>query len=167
MNATTRRSDATKATGVTALVSPLVSALGLEVDRVDVRPAGRRTLVQIYLDGDGPEGLGPSLDEISDATRVISAALDDSPAMGDGPYTLEVSSRGVGRPLTQPKHFRRNRGRLVELTLADGASVTGRIGAVDEGALTLDVDGVARVVAFTGIEKAVVRVELNRSDEED
>ena len=169
-NASARRGDA-RASGVTALVAPLVSALGLEVDRVELRPAGRRTLVQIYLDGDGPDGLGPSLDEISDATRAISAALDDSPVVGDGPYTLEVSSRGVGRPLTQPKHFRRNRGRLVELTLPDG-TVTGRITAVDAdagqaGAVVLDVDGAATTVALNSIDKAVVRVELNRPDEED
>ena len=154
-----------RATEVTAVVTPLVAALGLEVDRVAIRPAGRRTLVQVYLDGDGPDGLGPSLDEIADATRAISAALDDSPAVGDGPYTLEVSSRGVGRPLTQPKHFRRNRGRLVELTLADGSLVTGHIVAVEDDTLTLDVDGVAR--GFAGIDKAVVRVELNRPDQED
>ena len=155
-----------KATEVAALVTPLVAALGLEVDRVEIRPAGRRTLVQIYLDGDGPEGLGPSLDDISDATRAISAALDDSPVVGTGPYTLEVSSRGVSRPLVEPKHYRRNLGRLVELTLA-GGPLTGRIVAVDEDGVTLEIDGEPRAVDWGDIGKAVVQLEMNRPDEED
>ncbi len=155
------------ATDVTTLVSPIVTALDLEVDRVEVRRAGRRSLVQIYLDGDGPEGRGPSLDEIADATRAISAAMDESSVMGDAPYTLEVSSRGVSRPLTEPKHFRRNLGRLASITVPDG-EVTGRIAAVTEEAVTLDVDGADRVVPFGGIGKAVIQVEFNRpADEEE
>jgi len=154
------------AAGLTALVTPIVAALGLEVDRVEVRPAGRRFVVQIFLDGDGPDGLGPSLDEIADATRAISAALDAAPQMGDAPYTLEVSSRGVGRPLTQPAHFRRNRGRLVTVTLPDG-SVTGRIVAADDDGLDLDVDGTQRRLTWASVGKAVVQVEFNRMDDEE
>ena len=154
------------ATDVTDAVTPVVAGLGLEVDRVDVRPAGRRFLVQIYLDGDGPDGLGPSLDEIAEATKAISAALDDAPAMGDAPYILEVSSRGVGRPLTQPKHFRRNRGRLVSLT-TDAGPLLGRIVAARDDAVTLDVDGAQRDVPLASIGKAVVQVEFNRPAEEE
>jgi len=151
---------------VIAVIAPDVAALGFEVDRVDIRAAGRRSLVQIYLDGDGPDGLGPSLDDIADATRVISSALDETPAVGDAPYTLEVSSRGVGQPLTQPKHFRRNRGHLVSLTTGDG-KVTGRILATTDESVVLDVDGDERVVPFALIGKAVVQVEFNRPDEEE
>jgi len=154
------------ATDVTAVVQPVAASLGLEVDRVEVRPAGRRSLVQIYLDGDGPDGLGPSLDEIADATRAISAALDDTPGLGDGPYTLEVSSRGVSRPLTQAKHFRRNRGRLVEL-VADGRPVTGRIAGATDDAVTLEVNGAELVVPLASIGKAVVQVEFNRPTSEE
>ena len=153
------------ATDVTAVVAPLVDGLGLEVDRIEIRPAGRRQLVQIFLDGDGPDGRGPSMDDIAAATRAISAALDDSPAVGDAPYTLEVSSRGVGRPLTQPKHYRRNQGRLVAVTLPD-AVVTGRVLAVGDDAVTLQVGDARRDVAFADIAKAVVRVELNHADDE-
>ena len=79
-------------------------------------PAGKRRVVRIFLDGDGPQGRGPSLDEIADATRAISRELDDAPAMGSRPWTLEVSSRGVSRPLTEAKHYRRNTGRLISAT---------------------------------------------------
>ena len=147
---------------VTSLVAPVVASCGLEVDRVDVLPAGKRRVVRIFLDGDGPEGRGPSLDEIADATRAISKVLDDAPAMGSQPWTLEVSSRGVSRPLTEEKHFRRNVGRLVALT-TESERLTGRIVAVADGRLTLDVEGEQRTVPLQQIDKAQGKLELNRS----
>ena len=61
-------------------LAAVVGALGLEIDRVETAAAGKRSVLRIFLDGDGPEGRGPSLDDIAEATRAISAALDDSPA---------------------------------------------------------------------------------------
>ncbi len=148
------------------LVTPIAEGLGLEVDRIEAMRAGKRVLLRITLDGDGRKGLGPSLDDISAATRAISDALDASDATGQRPYTLEVSSRGVSTPLTEPKHFRRNRTRLVALTLASGESVKGRIVAADDS-LELDVDGVSRTVEFAEITKAIVQVEFNRPIESD
>lgn len=146
---------------IARVVGPVVEQHGLEVDRIEIASAGRRSVLRVYLDGDGPEGRGPSLDEIADATRALSLALDESAATGQAPYTLEVSSRGVSRPLTQPKHYRRNTGRLVALTLTDG-SVEGRIQAVDESGLDLDVAGESRRVDFSDITKAVVQAELRK-----
>ena len=150
-----------KEQAIAALVGPVVEQHGLEVDRIEIASAGRRSVLRVYLDGDGPEGRGPSLDEIADATRALSAALDASDATGQAPYTLEVSSRGVSRPLTEAKHYRRNVGRLVALTLADGP-VTGRIQSADADGVDLDVDGTDRRVALTDITKAVVQAELRK-----
>ena len=149
---------------IASLISPAVGSCGLEVDRVEVVPAGWRRVVQIFLDGDGPRGRGPSLDEIADATRAISRVLDD--ALGSRPWTLEVSSRGVSRPLTEPKHFRRNTGRLIAVTTGEGA-VTGRITGVTDDAVTLDVTGSSRTLALAEISRALVQVELNRSIDDD
>ncbi|HRL48764.1 MAG TPA: ribosome maturation factor RimP [Propioniciclava sp.] len=146
---------------IASLVEPLLAVGGLELDRLEIVRAGKRSVLRLYLDGDGPEGRGPSLDEIADATRAISVALDESPAVGNAPYTLEVSSRGVSRPLTELKHFRRNVGRLVTLTLPEG-SLAGRIVAVDGDAVELDVDGVSRLVLVADIITAVVTAELRK-----
>ncbi len=147
---------------ISELVTPVVVSRGLEIDRVDVVTAGKRRVVRIFLDGDGPQGRGPSLDEIADATRAISRTLDDAPAMGGRPWTLEVSSRGVSRPLTEAKHYRRNTGRLISATTTDG-EVTGRIAAVTDAEVTLDVAGTPHALALDSITRAVVQVELNRS----
>ena len=156
-----------KTADLEGLLTPIVAAQNLEIDRIEVTSAGRRRLVRVFLDGDGPVGLGPSLDEIAEATRAISNVLDDSSITGQAPYTLEVSSRGVGRPLTEPKHYRRNRGRLVALAGPE-LDLTGRIVAVSDDEVTLELDGETRGIGFAGIDKAVVQVELNRlPDDED
>ncbi|MCP9374456.1 ribosome maturation factor RimP [Cutibacterium acnes] len=165
---------------LTRLLEPVVSQVGLELDRVDVVPAGRRRLVRVTIDGDGPDGHGPSLDEISEATAEISHCLDDSGAMGESPYTLEVSSRGVSTPLTQPRHYRRNIGHLVRFTLnpaeeqKSGETFDGRIAEAGEEVVTLEVEAenskphkpvyTTREVQLADVAKAVVQVELNRRD---
>ena len=146
---------------IESLVAPVAAAHSLEVDRIEVLAAGRRSVVRIFLDGDGPKGRGPSLDNIASATRAISAAFDDADPTGGRPYTLEVSSRGVTRPLTEAKHYRRNTGRLVAIDAA-GEQLTGRVLGVDDTAVEVDVDGQPRRVLLDTITRAVVQIELNR-----
>ena len=148
-------------TDIESLVAPVASAHSLEVDRIEVLAAGGRSVVRIFLDGDGPIGRGPSLDEIASTTRAISEAFDGVDITKGRPYTLEVSSRGVSRPLTEAKHFRRNITRLVTVDIA-GEQVTGRIVAADEGAVDLEVAAEVRRIPLTGITRAVVQIELNR-----
>ena len=143
------------------LLPPILAEFGLELEDVHVTPVGKRRIVRVTVDGDGPHGRGPLLDDITAASQAISQALDEATFVGSAPFTLEVSSRGVSKPLTAPKHFRRNTGRLLKVWLAD-TEFEGRIEAADDDAVTLDVAGAARDVAYTDIKKAVVQVELNR-----
>lgn len=149
------------------LLVPLLAEHGLELETVDVVPAGKRRLLRIVVDGDGPQGDGPLLDDIAAATRAISLALDESDVTGASPYTLEVSSRGIGRPLDKPQHYRRNAGRLVEVTPIEGAVVLGRIVSSTDEAVLLDVDGTQREIAYAGVRKALIQVELNRKSRTD
>ena len=148
-------------TDLEALVAPVVAAYALEVDRLEVMAAGKRSVVRVFLDGDGPDGRGPSLDQIAEATRDVSRALDEADVTKGRAYTLEVSSRGVSRPLTEAKHFRRNTGRLVEFTLADD-TVTGRVRGVSGEVVEVDVDGATRRIPVADVQRALVQVELNR-----
>ena len=157
---------------LSSLLAPVLTRFGLELEEIDVLPAGKRRLLRVVVDGDGPAGHGPLLDDIAEATKAISTALDGSTAAGNSPYTLEVSSRGISRPLTAPRHWRRNTGRLVKVNLADGSVVTGRIVASDEDGVDLAVDGAARRIGYPEVGKAIVQVEFNRpagepADEED
>ena len=151
---------------IVRVIEPILEAHGLELDRLDVTPIGKRSVLRVTVDGDGPEGRGPLLDDIAAASSAISIALDESTAVGKAPYTLEVSTRGVSKPLTEAKHFRRNRDRLVKLWVGD-EQVVGRIEDASEEAVTLDVDGATRSFELGSIQKAVVQVEMNRSFEDD
>lgn len=151
---------------IATLVEPILAEHGLELDGLTVTPMGRRKVLRITVDGDGAEGRGPLLDEISAASRALSAALDGSEAVGNAAYTLEVSSRGTSAPLTESKHFRRNRGRLVKLHTSDG-EVTGRIQESNEDSVVLDVEGKTEIIALGDVAKAVVQVELTKPKQEE
>ena len=90
--------------------------------------------------------------------------LDESDVMGEQPYTLEVTSPGTDRPLTLPRHWRRNQSRLVKVTTKDGASLTGRVRSSDEHSATLDVDGTERIIQLSDVAKARIEIEFNRKE---
>jgi ribosome maturation factor RimP len=140
-----------------ALTEPL-AATGLDVEALDVSQAGRRRMLRVAVDKDG----GVTLDDVADATREVSRVLDRSEVMGEQPYTLEVTSPGVDRPLTLPRHWRRNAGRLVKVVTHDGGTTVGRVTSADDDGAVLETDGAARTLSYADVAKAHVQVELNR-----
>ena len=151
--------DRTRELLADVLTEPLATA-GLDVEALELSQAGRRRMLRVAVDKDG----GVTLDDIAEVTRQVSRLLDASDVMGEQPYTLEVTSRGADRPLTLPRHWRRNRGRLVKVRCVDGTSLTGRVVDGDETRAVLDVDGERREVAYDAVAKALVQIEFNRKE---
>ncbi|MGY5137001.1 ribosome maturation factor RimP [Streptomyces nigrescens] len=152
------------------LLEPLIAARDLDLEEIEVTPAGKRRVLRIVVDSDE----GVQLDECAALSREASEVLDDSDVMGGAPYTLEVTSPGADRPLTELRHYRRAVGRLIKAQLREGGELVARITAVDESGLDLEVPGVkgrkptARRVSFDEIAKARVELEFNRkSDKRD
>jgi ribosome maturation factor RimP len=149
---------------VLALLEPVVSAAGFDLEDLTVSAAGKRSVVRVLVDKDG----GVTLDDVADVSRLVSEALDaadeQDPTLLGASYVLEVSSPGVDRPLTEPRHWRRNVGRLVTATLRDGASADGRITAVGDDGVTLDEQ---RLLPWDTVARGAVQVEFNRKDEPD
>lgn len=146
-------------------LTPVVARLGLDLEDVTVSVVGRRSVVRVIVDGDD----GVDLDAVADVSRAISEQLDADDADGfTGPYVLEVSSPGVDRPLTEPRHWRRAAGRLV-LVPVDGEPVTARVSGVADDGVQLDVDGTSRTVGWSSLGAGKVQVEFSRhsEDEED
>ena len=149
---------------VTRVLAPVVADAGLDLEAVEVQPAGRRRLLRVVVDGDD----GVDLDAVATLTRTLSSALDASDAMGEQPYVLEVTSPGVDRPLTLPRHWRRARTRLVEVDLVDGTTVRGRVldvtGSDGEAAsVRLQVsDRETLSLPLAEVRRAQVQVEFNR-----
>lgn len=145
------------------VIEPVVVSEGLDLEQLDVSQAGRRSRVRIIVDADG----GVDLDRCAEVSRHISKALDDSDVMGEHPYTLEVSSPGVSRPLTLPRHWSRATGRLVRAILHDDGDVTGRVVSAGDDSAVLDVDGTSRELAYADVRKAKVQVEFRKTDDTD
>ncbi|GAB2627009.1 ribosome maturation factor RimP [Streptomyces capparidis] len=147
-----------------ALLDPIVSEAGAELEDVKVTTAGKRRQLLVVVDADG----GVPLDLVAELSRGISRTLDDTDAMGGAPYVLEVTSPGVDRPLTEPRHFRRAVGRLVRARLTGGDELTARVTAVDDEGVDVEVPGVkgrrptARRIPYQEIARARVEVEFSR-----
>ena len=139
------------------LTGPM-STLGLDLEAVDLTTAGKRRVLRIAIDKDG----GVTMDDIADATREVSRVLDETELMGQQAYTLEVSSPGVDRPLTLPRHWRRNTGRLVKVSFHEGEPTTGRITATDDDGAVLEVEGTELRVEFAAVTKAKIQIEFKK-----
>jgi len=143
------------------LLEPVVTGVGFELDALEVRSAGRRHTIRLVVDSDA----GAGLDDIARLSRAASDALDRNEHLVGGSYTLEVTSPGVDRPLTTPRHWRRARLRLVTLrpqpgTALGDAVLTGRVGAAGDDSVTLLVDGRLREVRYGDVAHAAVEVEF-------
>lgn len=162
---------------IRATLEPVLAPLGLVVEDVSVSAAGKRRLVRVLVDAD-IAGLDVadttsvvtplSLDAVAEATRAVSDELDASDVMGQSPYVLEVSSPGVGRPLSSRDQLRRQVGRLVEVVHQDGTD-TGRLTEVGTDALTLEVPATRKTPARTvtldldTVSRGTVQVEFTRA----
>ena len=143
---------------VESVVREAVADTGFEIESLEEVRAGQRRLIRVIIDSDA----GVGLDDIATVSRAVSLALDRRDELLVGPYTLEVTSRGVDRPLTAPRHWRRNRLRLVRAALVAGGELVGRIGDCDDEGVTLLVSGVLRRVPYGDLRRAVVEVEFRR-----
>ena len=162
---------------LTGWIEPVVGAAGYDLEELVVTPAGRRSVVRVVVDRDQ----GVTLDDIAEVSRAVSDVLDrNDDGMGRTPYVLEVTSPGVDRPLTDPRHWRRNTGRLVTVAVGPAGStetVTGRITAVDGAGVTLAVEAkgkpgakkrppTPRQVPWVELGSGRVQVEFGRGTDE-
>jgi ribosome maturation factor RimP len=150
---------------ISELVTPAVSDLGFYLEDIHIATPGNHRIVTCIVDGD----LSLNLDQVTSVSRVISELLDEAAFMGETPFTLEVTSPGVDRPLTQPRHFAKNVDRLLKIVKLDGSEVTGRILSNTDQDVTLTVtvkkETLEQTVALADIKRAVVEIEFNRKDD--
>jgi ribosome maturation factor RimP len=147
---------------VRSVIEPVVAAVGYDLEEVGISRAGRRHVVRVLVDKDG----GINLDDVALVSREISTALDAAEETGGellaGEYQLEVGSPGVDRPLTEPRHWRRNVTRLVAV-----AGLTGRVTEAGDDGIVLDVDGTPRALRYDELGPGKVQIEFKRLDEAD
>jgi ribosome maturation factor RimP len=149
---------------ISEFISPALHKAGYFLEDINVVSPGQHRIVTVIVDGEN----ALNLDQVTVASKLVSELLDEAPFMGETPFTLEVTSPGIDRPLTLPRHFAKNADRLLKVTKTDGEVVTGRILSNTNVEVTLtvtekkDVKEVA--IALADIKRAQVEIEFNRKD---
>jgi ribosome maturation factor RimP len=139
---------------VAAVITPAIEALGFYVEDISITSAGRRSMLTVIVDGD----THLSLDQVTVATKAISEIVENLPTLGNNPFTLEVTSPGLDRPLTKPRHWRKNKDRLIKIVLNDGKEITGRIKDSTEADVIVDEQN----IKFADIKRATLEIEFKQ-----
>ncbi|HEX6755087.1 MAG TPA: ribosome maturation factor RimP [Mycobacteriales bacterium] len=143
------------------LIEPAVRAAGYDLEDLSVNPAGRRRVVTVVVDADG----GVSLDDVADVSRAVSGVLDEhDDLLGSAPYVLEVTSPGVDRPLTEPRHWRRAAGRLVRVPVG-GRTLEARVVGADDAGVELEAGGSRHRYRYDEVGRGRVQVEFGSGKE--
>ena len=139
---------------ISAAITPALSDLGFYLEDITITSAGRRSMITVIVDGDNHL----SLDQVTVATKAIGEIVENIQSLGESAFTLEVTSPGLDRPLTKPRHWRKNIDRLVKIVLLDGKEVKGRVKDVSEISTTVD----DQVVNFSEIKRATLEIEFKQ-----
>ena len=139
---------------ISAAITPALSDLGFYLEDITITSAGRRSMLTVIVDGD----THLSLDQVTVATKAISEIVENIQSLGQAPFTLEVTSPGLDRPLTKPRHWRKNIDRLVKIVLSDGKEIKGRVKDATEISATID----EQVVKFSDIKRATLEIDFKQ-----
>jgi ribosome maturation factor RimP len=139
---------------VLAVITPAIESLGFYIEDITITSAGKRSMLTVIVDGD----THLSLDQVTVATKAISEIVENLPTLGNNPFTLEVTSPGLDRPLTKPRHWRKNQDRLIKIVLTDGKEISGRIKDSTETSVTVD----DQTINFADIKRATLEVEFKK-----
>ena len=149
---------------ISEYITPALHKAGYFLEDVNLVSPGQHRIVTVIVDGES----ALNLDQVTVASKLVSELLDEATFMGETPFTLEVTSPGIDRPLTLPRHFAKNVDRLLKVTKTDGVVVTGRILANTDSDLTLSVtekkDVKEVVISLGDIKRAQVEIEFNRKE---
>ena len=139
---------------ISAVITPALKSLGFYLEDITITSAGKRSMLTVIVDAD----THLSLDQVTVATKAIGELVEGIQSLGDSPFTLEVTSPGIDRPLTKPRHWRKNIDRLIKVILLDGTEVKGRIKDASELSATVD----QQVILFTDIKRATLEIEFKQ-----
>lgn len=137
---------------ISAAIRPIIEASGNYLEELTITSAGKVKILTVIVDSDSHL----NLDQITAVTKEISEVIETLEELGDSAFTLEVTSPGIDRPLTKPRHWRKNFDRLVKITMTSGQDIQGRIGKATESTVSVG----DQTVSFEDIKRAVLEIEF-------
>jgi ribosome maturation factor RimP len=137
---------------IAAALAPIIEASGNFLEDLTITSAGKHRILTVVVDSEKHL----TLDEVTAVTKSLSEVVENLSEIGDLPFTLEVTSPGVDRPLTLPRHWRKNVGRLINITLNDESKVNGRIGESTDSNVQID----ESKINFADIKRATIEIEF-------
>ena len=137
---------------ISAAIRPIIEATGNHLEELSITSAGKVKILTVIIDSD----THLNLDQVTAVTKEISEVIEALPELGDGAFTLEVTSPGLDRPLTKPRHWRKNLDRLVQIIMTSGQEIQGRIGEATETTVLVD----SKKVSYEDIKRAVLEIEF-------
>jgi len=137
---------------ISAAIRPIIEASGKYLEELIITSAGKVKILIVIVDSDSHL----NLDQITVVTKEISEVIEALEELGDSAFTLEVTSPGIDRPLTKPRHWRKNFDRLVKITMISGQDIQGRIGEATETTVFVG----DQKVSFEDIKRAVLEIEF-------
>jgi len=140
---------------IAAAITPTIEGLGFYLEDLNITSAGRRSMLTVIVDGD----THLNLDQVTSVTKAIGEIVENIQSLGQTPFTLEVTSPGIDRPLTKPRHWKKNVDRLVKVVLQDASEVKGRIKESNQESATID----DKLIKFADIKRATLEVEFKQA----
>lgn len=137
---------------ISAAIRPIIEATGNYLEELSITSAGKVKILTVIIDSD----THLNLDQVTAVTKEISEVIEALPELGEGAFTLEVTSPGLDRPLTKPRHWRKNLDRLVKIIMSSGQEIQGRIGEATETTVLVD----SQKVSYEDIKRAVLEIEF-------
>lgn len=137
---------------ISAAIRPTIEASGNYLEELTITTAGKVKILTVIVDSDSHL----NLDQITGVTKEISEIVEGLAELGENAFTLEVTSPGIDRPLTKPRHWRKNFDRLVKITMTSGKDIEGRIGEATEATVLVG----DQKVSFEDIKRAVLEIEF-------
>jgi len=137
---------------ISAAIRPIIEASGNYLEELTITSAGKVKILTVIVDSD----THLNLDQITAVTKEISEVIEALEELGENAFTLEVTSPGIDRPLTKPRHWRKNFDRLVKISMTSGKDIEGRIGEATETTVLVG----EQKVSFEDIKRAVLEIEF-------
>jgi ribosome maturation factor RimP len=143
---------------VSAIADPILSNEGMELVEIEYRRESKGWVIRLYIDKEG----GVTLDDCTRISQEVGRSLDVEDFIST-PYTLEVSSPGLARPLKKEKDFMKYRNHMIKVKTIDPIEnrrqFKGKLLGITENRIEIAMDGGVFQILLSNVAKANLEID--------